>query len=102
MRAKRVPGLSRSLFVGVTALAMLGADAGFASRPADDPETDPGLDVAAVEETLRPPTVFELLLAQADVEDDGARARRRRRPRGRRPGGSRQGDAGQERPPDSS
>lgn len=99
IRTKRVPGLSRSLFVGLTALAVLGADAGFASRPADDPETDSGLDVAAVEETLRPPTVFELLLAQADVEDDGARARRRRRPRGLRPGGSRQGDAGQERPP---
>lgn len=41
-----------------------------------------------------------VLIAQA--EDGGARARRRRRPSFQRPGGSRQGDAGEERAPEPS
>lgn len=54
---------------------------------------------AAIAERLRMPSFSEFLLAQADTESDGARARRRRRPSFRRPGGSRQGDAGQEQAP---
>lgn len=98
-RARSFRSSRFSLVAGVAVLAIFGAEAGWASRPIETagPEVSP--DLEEVEQGLARPFLDALILAQADVEDDGARARRRRRPRGRRPGGSRQGDAGQERPP---
>jgi len=89
---RRALDRSRPFVVGLAVLAVLGAEGSWAARP------DAASEPREAEARFASP-IGGVLLAQADVEDDGARARRRRRPRGRRPGGSRQGDAGQERPP---
>ncbi len=83
MTRRTLPQFSFSIFASVLLMA---ADVSWA---------------AGSETSITPtdPAEGEVLLAQADVDDDGARVRRRRRARGRRPGGSRQGDAGQEQPP---
>ena len=87
----------------LSGLLLLGADASWAARPAPvapspflvTAETSETLE--QIEDQLRVPSFTELLLAQ--VDSDGARARRRRRPSFQRPGGSREGDAGAEQAP---
>ncbi len=89
-------------------VGLLTADAAWSSRPevAPDPTLVPTVAEAMRSEAviepialpdLSPPSFSEFLLAQA--EDDGARARRRRRPAFQRPGGSRSADPGA--PPES-
>ncbi len=108
--------ISRELGRAILRVGMLGllaATASWASNPLDPLESTqsasqtpprfdsawvPSIDSGAVSNPIAlpnrsPSAIEELLIAQA--EDDGARARRRRRPSFRRPGGSRSTDAGE-------
>jgi len=75
------------LSIGLLLTVEVVATAASPTAPSDSPRLP-------IEGSAEGDTGAPILIAQ--VEDEGARARRRRRPSARRPGGSRQGDAGAE------